>query len=348
MSKIKILVVDDMPNIKKTITEGLKKMGYEPEIDLKVPTSDSYPFGCDFPSPNNLGNYDLALVDLELDPDKREGIMYEPQDLGGGTYILPYLREHSPWLSVIAISRLYDNIDNHFLSIASSFGFDGQIYRRSFSSQTFNRPLFDTLLKHARLLRRNACMGLIPKISENNPEIDCSVDCDSRLKQINPDWQNFMKLIFWFAEKVVIVRGNSGYSGSVVLKAFARISIADGGEESEWILKINESPTKLQREVVSHQKMSKKGINHAMMVPILWPSVLHENKMAVIGYQFAKGSEPASKYLKNASQVISMLSQIENSLHEFYNNQVKDRTILSEIIKDWIGDPKYYVIALKE
>jgi len=352
MKKISILAVDDRQYTEKTIITVLNKIGVISEIDMKVPEPgcDSYPFGCKFPSSDDLARYDLALIDLELDPDKKDGITYRPQDLGGGTIILPYLREHAPWLPVIAFSRLYDpfNIENHFISIASSFGFDGQIYRGSFKNDTFNRIVFETLLQHAQNLRTIACMGCLPKIREDYPQIEIGSNAKSILQKFSAHWQKVIKKTFWFAEKLVIEKGTSGFSSSDIFKVFASIPKSEGGEESEWILKVNSSPTKLHKELVAHQKMTKKGLNHAMLVPLLWPNVLYDHKMAVIGYQFAKGCKPASSYLGSPSQSMSMISNIGDSINEFYINKSSNRAILNNVLNIWLGNPKYYEVALKK
>jgi hypothetical protein len=282
---LKILLVDDMPNVKEEVRNGLAKIGISTEINYQCPESREKPFGgCRLPHGQELDEVDLALVDLELFPPL-EPVSYSQEDLRGGTEVLPYLRREAPWIPAIAYSRLFRPDSDHFLAIACSFGFDGHTTRGIFSSQGFTRRLWDGLLEHARLQRRRAVVGEYFQTTPDSIDLEVPYEAETRLDDKFPSWRNVARATFFFSRKVVLEQLRGGWSGAEVLRAYVSQHPEDGGREGEWLWKVASSPSKLHREVQAHLQMVRSGLHFARIVPLLWHGVIIEDGIAAILYR---------------------------------------------------------------
>ena len=104
---LRILLIDDTPNVEEEVQNGLKKIGVPTRINYQCPKHREQLFGgCQLPAGQDLDEVDLALVDLELFP-QLDPVSYSPEDLRGGTEVLPYLKREAPWIPVIAYSKLF-------------------------------------------------------------------------------------------------------------------------------------------------------------------------------------------------------------------------------------------------
>ena len=284
--------------------------------------------------------YSFGFVDVELDPDfKKDRQKYE-----GGVDALPFLRENAPWLPIIGYSKHYALVDstkpeelNYLISaFAGMFSFDIRIPRLVLGSTKNNSSDVLTLLNAAQTNRFISCMGEFPHF-EYKPEIKIPERLKTELNNNYEEFESLIEKLFWFSKKVVIENFVQGHSGSFVLKAYTDLGENHLGEESIWVIKVNKSPSKLHKELKSHQLMCRKGIPHAMMVPLLWPNVISDGNCAIIGYQFAKDFSPLSAKLSSKIEIISALDKISNDFNSFYNNSVADRFIIRDILKTHIG-----------
>src|SRR4051812_36242212 len=100
-ASLKILLVDNDGTIENEIYNALnKKAGIIADIDFFQPKDRNIRFGCKLPEGIEFEKYDLALVDLELFMPYNDPTNYKPEDLRGGTEVLPYIRQEAPWLPV--------------------------------------------------------------------------------------------------------------------------------------------------------------------------------------------------------------------------------------------------------
>jgi hypothetical protein len=332
---LNLLLVDDAPNVKEEIEKGLKKIGIPVIIDYQCPVRRDEPFGgCKLPAGKEFDKVDLALVDLELFP-QMETIHYTPEDLRGGTEILPYIRREAPWIPVIAYSRLFKKEAEYFLSIACSFGFDGHTTRGMFGANWLTRELWDGIVSRALVLRRHAILGEQFIASENDMQFDLTQESGAKLNSRFPSWKRVVRNIFCFGKKVVLEPLVGGWSGAQVWKAYVRQRNEDGGREGEWVWKISSSPWKLHKELQAHLRMQRGGLDFARAVPPLWQGVIYEDGTAGIAYQFAKNTQEAITLLRTEKDVKIIGDRISSILCAFYRESVNERGVIENIISKW-------------
>lgn len=333
-AKLHILVVDDMKSIVGEVRKYLSLLSIESDIDFRCPDDPNIRFGCDLPQGTDLDRYDLALVDLELFPTK-SSIYYEPDDLRGGTEVLPYLRQQAPWLPVLAESRLYLNEAEHFLPVAGSFGFDGHLPRDIFRKGTVDKKLWESLLKTAFDLRKKAVIGEGVWSRKEQPEIEADNEVQSTLGRRSEHWRDLIQYMFCFSRKVILHQLRGGFSGADVFKAYTRPPFEQGGAEGEWLLKVSNSPSKLHRESEAHQSMLRGGLDFARMVPLLWNGVIVDHQTAAIAYQFARGTQEAIEVLSQAADPIPVFTRLNSMFKRFYRSPRLERSIISNLVNDW-------------
>lgn len=331
---LRILLVDDMKSIVGEVEKALSLISVETNIDFRLAEDPSLPFGCALPTGREFDNYDLALIDLELFPT-RSSIYYEPEDLRGGSEVLPYIRSEAPWLPVIAESRLYLSEAEHFLAIAGSFGFDGHLPRGIFRKGVINLEMWESLTNGARDLRRKAVIGDNLWQSRQRPLIEETSQARNTLDSRYENWRELLQLAFCFSRKVVLSQLKGGFSGANVFKAYARPTYEDGSSEGEWLVKISNSPWKLHQEVQAHRAMTRGGLDFARAVPLLWTGVLTNNRTAIIVYQFARNTKEASEFLESEAKILTLFAQLQTILKRFYRSPRLERSIISRIISEW-------------
>lgn len=333
-TRLNILLVDDMASAESDVREALKLIGIETEIDYRCPKHRNIKFGCPMPEGKDFDKYDLALVDLELFP-ARNPILYEAEDLRGGTEILPYLRQEAPWLPVIAESRLFHSGAQHFLSIAGSFGFDGQIPRETFESQLFNRSLWDNLFERARDLRRRAIIGESVLSRRQTPIIELMKGIEEKLDNKFIHWREVAETCFSFSTKIFITPLKGGFSGADVFKTYVHQPLEEGDSEGEWIWKVSLSPWKLHQEVQAHLAMLRAGLDHARMVPLLWNEVIVEGRVGAIAYKFAENTQEASELLKTFADAKRLCERLVPVFFRFYKDKHQDRAFIGKMLAEW-------------
>ena len=338
---INILLVEDIELVKSEIENYLEKIGFDVNIDLIIPKNIGQHITEILPDGEGLNKYDFSLVDLELYPLKRN-IEYERDDLSGGTHVLPYLRKHSPWLPVIAESRLFDEISGYFFSIAGSFGFDGHFARHVFQSKSFNRRLWDTIIDNAVLNRKKEILG--HEYDQRNEELDISIKPALR-KELNsnlPTWENLLKDSFYFGDKLSVEKMSGGFSGAYALRGkIIRRNVFDQ-QESVWLIKMSNNPFKLQAETDSHLNIFRSGIEYARSVPLLYNKVLVEKGCGIIAYQFAEDTRIAEEIITDYEKFEIYYKDIISLLLSFYkaDKRFSDTDDIRRITNGWFSNKR--------
>jgi CheY-like chemotaxis protein len=329
----KILLVDDMPSARKQIEACLRKIGYTPDIDYRCPQDPSMRFGCAMPSADELNDYDLALVDLELFPAE-DPVDYHRDDLRGGTEVLPYLRQSAPWLPVLAESRLYNTAAEHFLAIAGSFGFDGHLPRSLFADGKLTRTLWETLLQqaeehrlaHAHVESRTIGVPLV---------VDISAPDRKAIEATLPGWEEVVRAAFPFAERVVLEVLPGGYSGAAVL--LARVTDNAVPSRGRWIVKLSDKPSKLHQEATAHQRMVRSGYDFAKGVHLLWPVVIRRGRVACLVYQFAADTCEAAVTAKEHGAAV-VAKRLYPLLEALYGRHEQVDGIAANVLDPWLPE----------
>jgi hypothetical protein len=337
-NSLSILLVDDHPQAKLLVENFLNNHGINNKINFMLSPNSNFTEwvnSSDFPKRFDLDKYDFAFVDIELDPEHKA-----QQDYAGAQVVLPYLRVNAPWLPIVGYSRLYESDEpkryNAIINAyAGTYSFDIGIPRSIFTNEQVNRTNIEFLLNSALTNRISACISVSPDLS-NKPTINMD-SIKNTLFKIDEDIENLLQNFFWFSKNVFIEKFTPGFSGSLVLKAFTDIDLEHSSEESMWIIKINSSPFKLHRELRSHQIMTRKGLSHAMMVPLLWPNVVCDGNCTIMGYQFAKDYLPISHSLVSKDELFKSLNSISSSFKAFYSRNSIERRELRKILQDNIG-----------
>lgn len=330
---LSILLVDDNPSVEEEVRSGLGKIGVPVSINYLCPKVREEDFGgCRLPVGREFDTVDLALIDLELFPPL-ESVFYTPEDLRGGTEILPYLRREAPWLPVIAYSKLFGQETARFVPIACGFGFDGHTTRGMFRQKWFDRDLWNSIVQRAGEQRRRAATGqqFDPALSDQ-VEIEVGPAVERRLDADIVGWRDAVKMAFFFARKVVLEDMKGGWSGALVMRAYARASHDDGGGEGQWMVKLSPSPHKLHKEVTAHLRMCRAGIKSARIVPLLWNGVLVHERIGLIAYQFARGSNEATSLVDGGGKLVELGKELNGVLREFYHDSEVERDIAGNLV----------------
>jgi hypothetical protein len=340
--KCRILLVDDHPQVEKDLLNALERLGVVAEIDLRVPLDRERPFGCDLPQGTELENYDLAMIDLELFRKFRTPLRYSPDDLRGGTEVLPYLRQEAPWLAAIALSGHFTSEIRDFLVTAGSFGFDGALPKTLLQSGDSDEPelkrgVWDNLLEMAHERRRVAAIG--ESVYHKNDRV-----VEVEILEEERESRTLLKTMFFFARKVTLERLRGGFTGAKVFRAFAQLETQEALHEGEWLVKLHSSPRKLHAEAQAHMRMTRSGVDFARVVPLLWRSVLFEKGTAGIAYQFASGTVEAASMMGKIS-IDKICQKVAAVVEQFYGDGIRERGFARRIAQDWIDVEKVVQFA---
>ncbi|MHB1687804.1 MAG: phosphotransferase [Ignavibacteriaceae bacterium] len=340
-SKLIVFFVDDVSSTKEAIENFL--YGMNPNVTPKTPnTKDikNWITSSEFLKGDEFDGYHFAFVDVELDPD----FIDDKRKYAGGSDVLPFIRKNAPWLPVIGYSKHYEISDSHkpqefnslIHAIAGTFPFDISIPRSVLSSKKTNKTDIISLLEAAKNNRISSCIGIEPDLS-NKPTLQISAALKTELMEIDLDIESLLQTFFWFANVVSLEKFTSGFSGSIVLKAYTDNKDGHLSEESMWVLKINKSSYKLHQELRSHQLMSRKGFPHAMMVPLLWPNVISNGNCGIIGYQLAKNYLPLSQSVNSKEKLFNSLNPYSAQFKDFYYRNSMDRKLLRILLQNSFG-----------
>jgi len=346
--KFRVLLVDDMLSARTDVERGLARIGVDVDVDFRCPADPAIPFGCELPSPEGLARFDVALVDLELFPLESE-VEYRAADLRGGTEVLPYLREHAPWLPAIAVSRLYRQNAEHLFVVAGSFGFDGHVPRNTFRSKWLTREAWGDLLSRARELRRMAVTGWQGgrRAREHRAtSIDVSESVALLLDADVPGWRVLIEKLFPFAERVALEALAGGYSGATLLRAHVDDGRVGGHMEGQWAVKLSCDVAKLHCELRAHLEMVRRGLEFARSVQLLWSGLIVSDGVAGLAYQFAVDAQEASKWFvgRTVEELGARLAALLRSLHR---NPSADRGVVRNIAQRWLPRDEVLVHARK-
>lgn len=342
----RILLVDDqaVDTLIGSALTGIGVIQSVDQIDFRRPNNSEIRFGCELPEGEQLDAYDLALIDLELLPIFDQSI--SRSILIGGSEVLPYLREVAPWLPVIAESRLFKSEANLLLPVALSFGFDGHFPQGDFGNPNFNRRLWDSIFNAARESRRRAVIGDEIFSNRKTPTIQVSEEAKEILESSFPDWQKLFVATFCYADKLIVESLTSGFSGAKVFKVRAVHQDLTDLSDSEWVMKVSKSPSKLHQELRAHHQMVRYGLDHARIVPLLWPGVLVESRLASIAYKFATGTKSSSDCLTDVPEATSLLHRLSTMFLRFYRNRHLDTASVRSLVNDWFTNKENLSKAL--
>lgn len=320
-TKPHILLVDDTKPTRDDVETALIEIGITPTFKFIIPASRKKSVKDELPKRSELDRFDIALIDLELYTPI--GGQHDLENLAGGTMVLPYLRKNAPWLPSIAVSKLFSEQDAAVQALAGSFGFDGHILRNMFPSGKINRNFWRKIINQAVLLRKRAVFG-----AEFDPEkaqamSDDNIICDSanlkdKLDNEFSSWREVIKDSFYYGDQIILSSIPCGFSGAVTLKAEViekRIGVVTAGN---WLVKISNSPWKLNMEVKAHLKAIISGQEYARTVPLLWNGVVVENRIGLIAYQFAKNTKVAFECLSNANSALKLCDELKTMFKGLY------------------------------
>jgi hypothetical protein len=331
---LRILLVDDIPNIKYDIQTSLKNNGFVPSIEYVEPTQRELLLsGCQMPSNAALEEFDFALIDLELFfPSNQNGP--DLIDMQGGTQILPYLRKHAPWLPAIAESRLFlRDVRHESLHLTGCFGFDGTIARDFFTSDRTNRQSWDDLRKGAELRRLRSLVG-DAYVFEAQPIVHfANSDEDEPLAESLRRAQCAVGTVFHGSKSVTLDSLAPGFSGAEIYRALV-VDSEQPNRASYWIAKVSSSPSKLHEEATAHTRMMKAGHEFAVSVPLLWRDVVVRDHVGVLAYRFAEGTEPASRRAGvNLEQTLREVATVVRRFHGEESGWSVDQATPREVVR---------------
>lgn len=329
----KILIVDDRPNFKEAVEDALGvRMGYQVDVDMRVPLKRSVPFGCEMPTPRELEQYDFALIDLELFPPT-SSVEYQEGDLRGGTEVLPYLRKHAPWMPTLAVSRLFADRSDSFLALAGGFGFDAYLPQAVFGPRGILKDEWEGILKRAQKLRRSSLLNTSDATPATSQSIQIDPNLSNTLTANIPEWRRCIERLFYFADSIVLEEMTSGFSGAALLKAYVTVPKSDASFEGEWAAKLSLSPGKLHEETAAHLRLLRNGFPFTRMVPLLWPGVLVEERVGGIAYKFASGSHTAARELTLGTPLGQFAKRVAGLLSVLYKSASARKGIAGEVLR---------------
>jgi len=331
-----VLLVEDNNVIMEEIRNNLHIIGVNPDIVHIIPRP-----GVDIvellPSGDELNKFDLALIDLELYPFNRK-VQYDPDDLAGGTKVLPYLRKKAPWLPVIAESRLFSKEAEYFLAIAGSFGFDGHLPNELFISDSFSRQLWDSIYNNAVNNRRKTIFSC--DFTSPNNALKIAVD-DNFREKLNaelPAWETILQSMFYFGDKISIRQIGDGFSGALTFRTKVVQRNIDIKTDSEWLVKLSGNPYKLTKELNAHTNMMLSGVEYARTVPLLWRGAVVENGEGGLAYQFASSTDVALSKCTSIEEARKLSIEISDMVSRMYSNAVGDDEPISSLINEWFSE----------
>jgi hypothetical protein len=328
---MKILLVDDHPQVENDVRRALHRIGVDSEVVFVCPRDPEEVLSL-LPSGEELGGFECALVDLELDNAMFRKVHYEPRDLQGGTEVLPYLRREAPWLPAIGYSRLFHGSAQHFLAIASGFGFDVTLQSQLLGADKFDRALWDEVVGQAKVRRRRALQEEEYRVRGKYPSIEVASTDEARLGEKWAGWRSVLRDTFYFADAVVLERLEGGFSGADVFRAYVR-GEGGGAAETAWLWKVDGQIAKLHKEARAHVEARRSGVEFARMVPLLWRGVVAEGGVGCLAYQFARQTSPAADVLalEGIGETAKRCGEV---LGELYGEGCAERRVLGRLLRE--------------
>jgi len=347
--KIKILLVDDILQAEGKIKAALSAIGLEPEITFCCPKDPEANVVGILPKGKELDCFDLALIDLELG-DTPDEFSPEFRQLRGGSQVLPYLRNHAPWLPAIGYSYRFKDSSPRLLALAASYGFDACLPRKIFyeaAPHALDRGFWDQIFERGQQSRLLAAYGDGQTFPFEPPEIGCpDAKLRERLTKKFPAWGDIARAVFRFARKVHLEEMDEGFSGAVVLRAYADLSEENGSGEGVWVLKISQSPFKLFRELAAHHSIVRSGLEFVRSVQLLWRNVIRIDDCAAICYQFAHGTEEVGRKVRSGMVWDEIRAFLQPLFLEFYLRSNQERAAPADLARAWFNVSEIFNCSL--
>jgi len=133
------------------VKRTLDILGVAVTVEANVPVGPAELLDC-LPSPQELRQYSLVLVDPELFAIGDSAFFDYYESLSGGEKVLLYLRRHSPHLPVIAISRWF-GIGPELAAAVANVPFDAYIATDALSSVHFTAADWGRIVERATASR---------------------------------------------------------------------------------------------------------------------------------------------------------------------------------------------------
>ncbi len=311
-------------------------------------------------------------MDLELETEKVSKVMYNREDLAGGTIFLPYFRINFPWIPVICISRLFDHKESsYFSSVAGSYGFDGYLHKDSLyetvkeskinkeeknrdnslqNCELIDTKLFNTIINNAK--EHRICYQTDYSYTKHTNQL--KIEVQNKIKTLlnsaeYSEWRELLKIAFFPFNKIEIEPISGGYSGALTFRITARISKMNEQSESAWLLKLSNRPDKLHQEIINHYSFQRSGLPYARSVQLLWRGVVEIFNISCIIYKFAEGTDTLSNILTVNKNTKEELIKLKSLFGTIYNKEKRktNRLIALEPI-NLLQEPDKVIDSLKE
>ncbi len=332
---MKILLIDDHQNTEQFVNTGMRAMigsdftmqSLRPITNNGIETMFGLP---ELQRASFYEQFDLIFLDLELKGEigkLKNKTTYDPDDLQGGSLILPQIRNLAPWLPVIGFSQLLDNDSAYWLSVITSFGFDATISKSYFESNKRTTADWRNLFESVKHRRQAIARGLELSYSKAGTSIPI-VDMNESLRKTFDNANQFESLVagvFPFAKSISLQEISPGFSGARVFSALVKSSTETGARNGHWLLKISQEVAKLNAECQSHSEVYRRGVPFARTVPLIWPGIIVENGMAAIAYQFAENSTVGPSYLRKEG-FVKLLEKLRILLNSYYESGRTDES----------------------
>lgn len=338
MEELRIVVIDDEKRAVDRIVRALGRVGFPVHAVLLCPEEGRLTeplLGLSELTTTSLAEYDLAMVDLELEAlhrRQRESIRYHPDDLRGGSEILPHIRREAPWLPVVGYSKLFDFEIESFLAVVGSFGFDGMVQRAMFDDSWLTHELWDLVLRQVQEARRRAVLGP-GYLNADKKTVDVRYPdaLASEFTALGSGWEELFQLMFHFSTVVSLQPLSSGFSGATVIRATVTSQLDVGSQTGSWVVKVSTSRGKLWEECRAHSHLAKAGLPMARSVPLLWEGLVISRNLAGIAYQLASEADDALRVLRRDGSEAALV-RIRPILQEFHESANRDHYPLGKLL----------------
>jgi hypothetical protein len=287
----KILIVDDQVPWIDEMKEKVEVVFADPSEVVPINrVSEAMEL---FKIPGYFDQYDLAVVDLELGAADTSKLA----DLHGRDKILPEIRRRACWLPVILMSRHITG-DPNILAQLTPHDFDAVVPKGLVNDKTASGQMWSSLRTMSALSRIAHLTGrstsVLQGLLDGKLDLVYGEGVRNQLLSVFPSEEevettlkDLLKLMEFSSDKIVLDDLIQGFSGLVVVRALCQ----RGAKETQWILKIGRSKSKLDRELMAHRKMFMDGFTRRMSVPVIWWRPVVWRGVGIIAYEFERDTQ---------------------------------------------------------
>jgi hypothetical protein len=282
--------------------------------------------------PTFLPQFGRVLVDLELGPDEDTG----PGDYLGRDRVLPLVRDCSPWIPVILVSRFVFG-SGATLGKISPYGFDAVLPKSYFTTRGIGPREWNELKRIAALNRMASLTGRhvqgLQKLLDSHLELDYGVGIKSIVEEFGEQSVcDCCKLMDFGCEKLTFDTLLHGYSGLKVIKVTSHTKTRRAG----WLFKFGSDPTKLTNELNAYRRVFRDGLTRRVSVPCMWWHPITWNAVSGIAYEFEEASKPFLNYVRDVG-LQKAFDDLQASLAELYRGTGIERIIPRKHLRRILG-----------